>query len=115
MNEILRAKHQGLQIVREIMESLQEIFGRSSEQSRYEAIRAVMNSKMKNDSFVREHILKMINHFNEAKINGASIDEKTQLGMILETLFSDLLPFRTNYLMNQKNYNLTKLLNELQI
>ncbi|KAG6486666.1 hypothetical protein ZIOFF_055245 [Zingiber officinale] len=34
-----------------------------------------------------EHVLKMINHFNEVEINGANIDEKTQVGMILETVF----------------------------
>ena len=34
--------------------------------------------------------------------------------MILETLSLDFLPFRTSYLMNQKNDNLTELLNELQ-
>ena len=34
--------------------------------------------------------------------------------MILETLSPDFLPFRTSYLMNQKNDNLTELLNELQ-
>ena len=68
---------------------------------------------MKNGSSIREHVLKMINHLNEAEINGAQIDEKTQVGMILETLSPDFLPFRTSYLMNQKNDNLTELLNEL--
>ena len=56
----------------------------------------------------------MVHHLNEAKINGAQIDEKAQIGMILETLSLDFLPFRTSYLMNQKNDNLTELLNELQ-
>ncbi|KAL6321991.1 hypothetical protein AAG906_035911 [Vitis piasezkii] len=114
MNEVLRTKHEGLETAREIMESLQQMFGRPSEQARHEAVKAVMNSKMKNGSSVREHVLKMIHHFNEAEINGAKIDEKTQVGMILETLSLSFLQFRTNYIMNHKKCNLTELLNELQ-
>ncbi|KAL6327213.1 hypothetical protein AAG906_015252 [Vitis piasezkii] len=114
MNEVLRTKHEGHETASEIMESLQQMFGRPSEQARHEAVKAVMNSKMKNGSSVREHVLKMIYHFNEAKINGAKIDEKTQVGMILETLSPSFLQFRTNYIMNHKKYNLTELLNELQ-
>ena len=50
-----------------------------------------MNGRMKNGSSSREHVLKMINHLNEAKINGPQIDEKTQDGMIIETLSPDFL------------------------
>ena len=114
MNEVLRTKHEGLETAREIMESLQQMFGRPSEQAHHEAVKAVMNSKMKNGFSVREHVLKMIHHFNEAEINGAKIDEKTQVGMILETLSPSFLQFRTNYIMNHKKCNLTELLNELQ-
>ncbi|RVX04672.1 Copia protein [Vitis vinifera] len=96
------------------MDSLQQMFGSPSEQARHEAVKAVMNSKMKNGSSVHEHVLKMIHHFNEVEINGAKIDEKTQVGMILETLSPSFLQFRTNYIMNHKKCNLTKLLNELQ-
>ncbi|WKA05324.1 hypothetical protein VitviT2T_023298 [Vitis vinifera] len=114
MNEVLRTKHEGLETASEIMESLQQMFGRPSEQARHEAVKAVMNSKMKNGSSVCEHVLKLIHHFNEVEINGAKIDEKTQVGMILETLSPSFLQFRTNYIMNHKKYNLTELLNELQ-
>lgn len=68
------------------MESLQQMFGCLSEQARYEVVKAIMNCKMKNGSSVHKDVLKMINHFNEAKINGANIDEKTQVGIILEKL-----------------------------
>ncbi|WJZ95622.1 hypothetical protein VitviT2T_014376 [Vitis vinifera] len=90
------------------------MFGRPSEQAGHEAVKAVMNNKMKNGSSVREHVLKMIHHFNEIEINGAKIDEKTQVGMILETLSPSFLQFRTNYIMNHKKCNLSELLNELQ-
>ncbi|XP_073128992.1 uncharacterized protein [Henckelia pumila] len=114
MNEVLRAKHEALETAKGIMESLQQMFGRPSEQARHEAVKAVMNCKMKNGSSVRDHVLKMINHLNDAEINGANIDEKTQVGMILETLSPAFLQFRTNYVMNHRVYNMTQLLNELQ-
>ncbi|XP_073061980.1 uncharacterized protein [Primulina eburnea] len=113
MKEVLSAKHEAFETVKEIMESLQQIFRRPSEQARYEAVKAVM-SKMKNGSLVHEHVLKMINHFKDADINGANIDEKTQVGMILETLSPAFLQFRTNYVMNHRAHNMTELLNELQ-
>ncbi|XP_024026775.1 uncharacterized protein LOC112093128 [Morus notabilis] len=114
MNEVLRTQHKGLVTAREIMDTLQRMFGCPSDSARHAAVKAIMNGRMKNGSFVREHVLKMINHLNEAEINGSQIDEKTQVGIILETLSPDFLPFRTSYLMNQKNDNLTELLNELQ-
>jgi hypothetical protein len=114
MNEVLRARHETLETASEIMESLQNMFGRPSDPARHEAVKAVMNGKMRNGSSVREHVLKMIYHFNEAEINGANIDEKTQVGMILETLSPAFLQFRTNYVMNHKMCNLTELMNELQ-
>ncbi|KAI0519621.1 hypothetical protein KFK09_007075 [Dendrobium nobile] len=98
----------------EIMESLQSMFGQPSEQAHHEAIKAVMNSKMKANVSVREHVLKMINYIHEAEINGAIIDEGTQVGMILETLSSRFLHLKSNYFMNRLKYNLTELLNELQ-
>ncbi|KAL5568578.1 hypothetical protein UlMin_025153 [Ulmus minor] len=47
--------------------------------NRHEAVKAVMNTKMKNVTYVREHVIKMVNYINEAKVNGATIDEATQL------------------------------------
>ena len=73
-----------------------------------------MNAKMKNGSSIHEHVLKMIHHFNEAKINGVNIDEKTKVGMILETLSPAFLQCRTNNITNHKKWNLIELLNELQ-
>ena len=107
MNEVLRAKHEALETASEIIESLQNMFGRPSDQAHHEAVKAVMNGKMKNGSSVHEHVLKMIHHFNEAEITCANIDEKTQVGMILETLSPAFLQFRMNYVMNHKMCNLT--------
>ena len=90
------------------------MFGHYSEKAHNEAMKIVMSGKMKNGYSVRVHVLKMIHHFNEAEINGANIDEKPQVGMILETVFFAFLQLRTNYVMNYMMYNLPELLNELQ-
>ena len=71
MNEVLRTQHEGLATAREIMDSLQRMFGRPSDSARHATVKAVMNGRMKNGSSVHEHVLKMINHLNEVEINGA--------------------------------------------
>ena len=73
-----------------------------------------MNAKMKKGFSVREHVLNMINLMHEAKIHGATIDERTQVSIILESLTSIFSQFTTNYVMNKLQYNMTRLLNELQ-
>ena len=114
MSDVLRCKHETVETTKGIVDSLEEMFGRPSEQSRHEAVKALMNTRMKNGTSVREHTLKMIEHINEAEIHGANIDEATQVGMILETLSPNFLQFKSNYFMNKFKYNMTQLLNELQ-
>ena len=58
--------------------------------------------------------MNMINLIHEAEIHGATVDEKTQVSVILESLTPAFIPFTTNYIMNKLEYNLTQLLNELQ-
>ena len=88
---VLRAKHERMENAHEMTESLQQMFGRPSEQQQHEAVKAVMNGKMKRGVPVHEHVIKMVSHINEAKENGVVIDEATQVGMILETLSLDFL------------------------
>ena len=73
-----------------------------------------MNTKMKAETSVWEHVLKMINWLNEAKIHGVVIDDRSQVTMILESLSPTFLQFKSNYVMNKLSYNMTQLLNELQ-
>ena len=47
----------------------------------------------------------MINLIHEAEIHGATVDEKTQVSVILESLTPAFLPFTTNYIMNKLEYN----------
>ena len=101
-------------IAKEIMESLKGIFGQPSFSLRHDAIKYVYNCRMKEGTLDREHVLDMMVHFNVAEVNGAVIDEKSQVSFIMESLPKSFLPFRMNAMMNKIKYNLTTLLNELQ-
>ena len=114
MNAILRKKHEDMEIAYEIWESLHAMFGKQSDQCRHEATRSYMNTKMKKGVSIREHVLNMINLMHEAEIHGATIDERTQVSIMLESLTPNFSQFTTNYVMNKLQYNMTQLLNELQ-
>ena len=114
MNDVLRKKHEDMETTYEIWESLQAIFGQQSDQCRHEATRSYMNSKMKKGVSVREHVLNLINLMHEVEIHGATIDERTQVSIILESLTPAFSQLTTNYVMNKLQYNMTQLLNELQ-
>lgn len=114
MNDVLRLKHEHAEYAHEIMDSLQAMFGQRSSQSNHEAIKNAMNDKMKKGQSVGAHVLNMINYSTEAETHGATIDDGTQVSMILESLPPSFLQFKSNYVMNKLNYNMTQLLNELQ-
>ena len=75
MSDVLRIKCEKMEIAYEIMESPQVMFRQPSDQSRHDAFKAAMNAKMKAETSVRKHILKMINWLNEVEIHGAVIDQ----------------------------------------
>ena len=83
------------------MASIQAMFGETSTRTRFEAVKAIMNSRMKVGMPVRDHLLRIMAHFNEAEIHGSSIDKQTQVGMILQTLPDSFIPFKTNYVLNK--------------
>ncbi|KAL5549449.1 hypothetical protein UlMin_004680 [Ulmus minor] len=114
MSNVLQQQHQGMQTAAEIMVSVQAMFGETSTRARFEAVKAIMNSRMKLGTPVRDHLLRIMAHFNEAEIHGSSIDQQTQVGMILETLPESFIPFKTNYVLNKMDLNLTAFMTELQ-
>ncbi|EXC11736.1 hypothetical protein L484_020791 [Morus notabilis] len=114
MSDVLRKKHEEMETAYEIMESLEAMFGAPSEKARLDAVRAFMNDKMKKCSSVKAHVLNMIDHLHDAELNGARIDEATQVGNILESLSPYFHEFVNNFVMNKKKSNLTKLMNDLQ-
>ena len=58
-----------------------------------------MNAKMKKGVSVREHVLNTINLMHKAKIHGATIDERTQVSIILESLTPAFSQFTSNCVM----------------
>ena len=99
---------------KEIMQSLKGMFGQTSFSLRHDAIKYVYNCRMKEGTSGREHVLGVMVHFNVAEVNGAVIDEKSQVNFIMESLPKSFFQFRTNAMMNKIEYNLTALHNELQ-
>ena len=79
-----------------------------------EATRKHMNTKISLGTYVRDHVMMMTNYFTEAELHCTTIDEVTQVGIILNSLLPDFFQFTSNYIMNKLNYRLTQLLNELQ-
>ncbi|KAG6526536.1 hypothetical protein ZIOFF_016526 [Zingiber officinale] len=114
MSDALRSKMEPKECAFEIMESLQEMFGQQSEQARHEATRKYTNARMILGTHVRDHVMQMTNYFSEAEMHGVVIDEGTQVSIILNSFPSDFIPFTNNYIMNELNYGMTQLLNELQ-
>ena len=115
ISDILSKKHEKMVTAKEIMDSLQALFGQPSSSAMHDAIKYVYNCRMKEGTNVREHVLDMMVHFNIAEVNGAVMNEKSQVGFIMESLPKSFFQFRTNAMMNKIDYNLTTLLNELQI
>jgi len=113
LSEVLAKKHESMLTAREIMDSLQEMFGQASYQIKHDALKYIYNARMNEGASVREHVLNMMVHFNVAEMNGAVIDEASQVSFILESLLESFLQFRSNAVMNQIAYTLTTLLNEL--
>ena len=107
MTDVLRAKHDRMETAYEIMESLQAMFGQQSDQSQHDTIKKAMKAKMERGTPVRDHVLNMINYFGEAEVHGATIDDRTQVSIILESLSLDFLHFKSNYVMNKLNYTIT--------
>ena len=66
MSDVLNTKYEKTETIYEIMESLQGMFGKPSDQTKHEAVNKVMNYKMKAGTPVREHMLMMISTIHEA-------------------------------------------------
>ena len=75
MSNVLQQQHHEMQTAADIMASLQAIFGETSTRARFEAVKTIMNSHMKVGMAMRDHLLKIMTYFNEAKIYGSSIDQ----------------------------------------
>ena len=114
MTDTLRTKLEKMETAVEILDSVQGMFGRKDEQALIEITGKYSTAKMKSGTPVRDHVMMMTNYFTEAELHGGTIDEVSQVGMILNSLSNDFIQFTSNYIMNKLKYDLSQLLNELQ-
>ncbi|KAH0764752.1 hypothetical protein KY285_000623 [Solanum tuberosum] len=98
----------------DMLASLKEMFGEQNRAAKQTAMEALLTTTRAEGSYVREHVLKLMNYLNELEILGAEIDKESQVEMILQTLPDSFQQFRLNYNMNKMDMSLVKLLNELQ-
>ena len=66
--------------------SLKEVFGEQRRPARQIAMRVLMNTKMSEETPMRDHVLKMFDHLNTLEILGGEIDVESQIDIILESL-----------------------------
>ncbi|XP_017972540.1 PREDICTED: uncharacterized protein LOC108661156 [Theobroma cacao] len=88
MNSILQKQHEGMGNAADIMSHLHEMFGTKTRSAKVKAIHAFKDLKQKLGEPVRDYILKVISCLNKAELNGAKIDAKTQISMIVHSLNS---------------------------
>ena len=93
ISDVLAKKHDARGTAKEIMESLKGMFGQPSFSFRHDVIKYIYNCRMKEGTSVREHVLDMMVDLNVAELNGAVIDEKSQVGFIMESLPKSFFQF----------------------
>lgn len=110
----LQTQHEALANAKEIMDSLEQMFGGQETLARQTAIANIMNSKMKPGTPVKDHMLKLMGYFAEAKDNGANLESKIQSEMVFSSLSKDFVGFKAAYNLGDKELELTQLMKQLQ-
>ena len=77
---------QDVELASNIMLSLKDMFGKQGRSARQDTIRLILNTKMAQETPIREHCLKMISYLNTLEVLGANIDRESQVDMILQSL-----------------------------
>ena len=113
ISNVLQHQMRDVELVSDIMLSLNEMFGEQGRSTKQETMRQIYNTKMAEGTSVREHCLKMISNLNTLEVLGTDIDGESQVDMILQSLPESFKEFRLNYNMNKNVYTLSKLMNEL--
>ncbi|KAL2491167.1 Uncharacterized protein Adt_26795 [Abeliophyllum distichum] len=114
MSNVLQQKHDSLETSYDIMKSLKNMFVHQSRKARFEVIRTLQNIRMKLRTTVKDHMLTMIGHFNVAENLGTTIDQDTQVDMVLNSLPDMFSQFTIDYHLHKIDMPLTELMNELQ-
>ncbi|KAA0025345.1 gag/pol protein [Cucumis melo var. makuwa] len=86
VTDVLAKKQESLATTKEIMDALKAMFEQPEWSLRHEAIKYIYTKRMKEGTYVREHVLDMMMHFNIAEVNGGAIDEANQENSSLKRL-----------------------------
>ncbi|KAM6569045.1 hypothetical protein CsatB_017030 [Cannabis sativa] len=114
MVDTLKTRFSKTEKAAEVMTKLNELFGKASLQSRFDATKKYINARMEPHQNVRDHVLLMSSYFQEAQDHGAEMDSATQVSLILNSLTPAFLPYTSNYVMNKKEIDFHELVNDLQ-
>ena len=114
MSSALQSQHENMATAKDIMDSLEQMFGGQETLARQTAITNIMNSKMKPGTPIKDHMLKLMGYFAEAKENGANLEPKIQSEMVFSSLSRDFVGFKAAYNLGEKELELTQLMKQLQ-
>ena len=104
MENVLQQQHSVKETAADILFNPAKMFTDQGCQAHQEAMRKLMNCRMKQGTSVRVHMLEVIGLLNELEVMGAEIDGETQVYMAIETLSVAFDAFRLNYSMNKLSY-----------
>ena len=90
---------QDVELVSDIMLSLNTLFSEQGRSARQETMRQIYNTKMAEGTSVKEHCLRMISNLNTLEVLGTDIDGESQVDMILQSLLESFKEFKLNYNM----------------
>ena len=91
MSDLSRTKFETKESAVDILDSLQEMFRQKNKQVCIEITGKYTIAKMKSKTPIRDHIMTMTNYFTETELYGTEIDQVTQVRIILNSVFVDVI------------------------
>ncbi|KAL5764701.1 hypothetical protein ACOSQ2_017295 [Xanthoceras sorbifolium] len=114
MSDVLQQQHEGMRTAAKIMLSLEEMFAMRSRTTKREEVIAFMNLRMKPGQAVKDHMMKVIAHLNIVELNGVEVDGEMKIYMIVNSLLDSFDQFKLDYTLNNKEYTLQGLMQDVQ-
>ncbi|XP_012448664.1 uncharacterized protein LOC105771818 [Gossypium raimondii] len=111
---VLQKQHENFHTAKEIMTNLKDFFGVQVALAQQSAITNLISSQQKIGTPVKEHMLKFMGFFAEAKDNKVELDVNTQIEIVFKSLTKEFAGFRAAYSLGNKALTLTQLMKELQ-
>ena len=96
-----------------MVQTLDEIFAKSSNFARQATIGTLTNTRMNRES-VRDHCLKMMGHISTTKMMVAKLEQEMNVDLILKSLPNSFSEFKMNYNMNKLMLALVDLMHKLE-